>query len=256
MTDLPRELFEAVYDRLHVHDRMRLNAALPRGLRRKKSRNDDALALACLATKRRRRSASLSAFLLDNLAEPTVRSMLEEDAALGEELRGIARERDLRSARVDSAVFRDATMDELKVVVSDVIRAGTPERLEELAPIARRVFETRTGAFRCDALFSALNYRNEAMAAHLVSRGRELYGIDVDEMTRFVTEGFGKNLMTSPRTRQLILRVVPLTPEQRQTVIHSMLDDLDVEAYAYAHAQGAQQQLDVPPPEPLEEGGE
>ena len=231
LTDLPRELFEAVYDRLHVHDRMRLNAAMPRDRRvTRGARIDERLALACLATKRRRRSAPLKAFLLDNLAEPTVRSMLEEDATLAEDLRATAREREIRDAKVASDIPRDATKDELEVLVLDMIRNGTPERLEAFAPVARQVLEVRHGS-KCDALFSALNYQNDDMAAHLVSRGRELYGIDVDAMVRFVTEGYGRSLMTSRRTRESILRVVPLTAEQRREVIHSMMDDLDVDAY-------------------------
>lgn len=229
LADLPRELFEAVYDRLHVHDRMRVNAAMPRD-RRVTKRNDAKLALACLATKRRRRSAPLKAFLLDNLAEPTVRSMLEEDATLADDLRATAREREIRDAKVASDIPRDATKGELEVLVLDMIRNGTPERLEAFAPVARQVLEVRVG-FRCDALFSALNYRNDDMAAHLVGRGRDLYGIDVDAMVRFVTEGHGSSLMTSPRTRDSILRIVPLTAEQRQRVVHSMMDDLDVNAY-------------------------
>jgi hypothetical protein len=55
---LPRECLEKVYDELHVHDRLRLNMALPRSQRvtstlSTDTENDRRLAVAWIAMKKR-----------------------------------------------------------------------------------------------------------------------------------------------------------------------------------------------------------
>jgi hypothetical protein len=77
--ELPVEILHEIYDRLHVHDRFRLNAALPRNARvTKTTRTDEAIdtkmAMCVIALKQHRRPLGdgLSSFLALHWQDPTV----------------------------------------------------------------------------------------------------------------------------------------------------------------------------------------
>jgi hypothetical protein len=270
--DLPKDILEAVYDRLHVHDRLRLNAVLPKDRRifrttRTDRDKDRRLALACVATKKLRSKRkvhgdgmskwipglspglALRNFMLDNADDPTVVALTSEDPELASDLRAEERRRALLLAERSPAgvVPADASLDELADMVFSIVRRGDPERLEAVAEHARRVFASEGGVESYSrsrsaetAFFAAINSRNDAMAAHLLARGGDLYGASADEMVKYVTEGFGRVLLTSSHTRGIMLRIVPLTEAQRDAALSSMAEDLDVDAYRFAFGQVAE----------------
>ena len=238
LLDLPRALLEDVYDMLHVHDRIRLNAALPRNGRverttRTSRQKDDKLALVCLAMKRKpatvRPAAATLRFLSENRNEPTVRALVDEH--------GVA----LPVLDESGLLDRVRSKCQLPMLASDVssdpsvheeiarllVEHGTPQQLEALAvPLGHAIIDIGS-----TILFVALNYRNEAMVKHLVERGAELYGIDVAAALEVVTEGSGSFLLRTPRCRESMLRLLPLSAAHREIVLESALDDLDVEAW-------------------------
>ena len=259
LLDLPRALLEAVYDELHVHDRLRLNAALPKDYRVVKTARtdkvkDEKLALACVAMKRprqnKKRATAMLLFMAENRDDPTVLSLVADH---GLELPHkfvstlIGRIMKQRCAPVSvsasempvsapelpvsaSDVPADATAKEREEIVDALLRGGTVEQLETLCsqpsgPLAGHL------AARKNVLFMLLNSMNHALFEHVLSKGAELYGLDIEEQTLYVTEGSGRGLLTTPHTREKMVSRLRLSEEQRQTALDSALDDMDIAAW-------------------------
>jgi hypothetical protein len=252
LTELPRACLEHVYDLLHVHDRLRLNMALPAACRvtqtkRTDSRKDARLAAACLALKRRRqrgdvgrvsRTSRISALLEEEAEDPTVRALVVEHA----EVLPVQMQMGQAQApgqqglvqRVNSVcASADASGDPefLRSVVDDVIRSGTP------ALFAALVDASPEAAKRlCDdaLLFNLVVCGNEALAAHVLADGEALYarhGLDTDELVRFIVSGPGRTLASTDSFRgELLLRLLPHNDALRERVLGGMYNDLDVDA--------------------------
>ena len=262
LLDLPRAFLEAVYDELHVADRMRLNAALPRDARidrtiRTSRAKDDKLALACVAMKKRVKthghrttvSSAMEAFLAANRDDPTVKALVEEhDLTLPcpalVDLKDRIRAGDCAVVAADvPADATDADRDDLLTVL---LQEGRPAQLDALAGDDVASVDDRplraALAKRDAALFTTLNHRNEHMTAHLAAR----YGLGSDVATAqgercvgYVTTGSGRGLLTASHTREVMLRILPLTESQRAAATASALDELDVDAWRRMKAAAA-----------------
>ena len=136
-----------------------------------------------------------------------------------------------RDAGVGSSdVPAEATAKEREDIVDALLHGGTVEQLETLCsqpsgPLAG------TLAARKNVLFMLLNSRNHALFEHVLSNGGELYGLDIEEQTLYVTEGFGSCLLTTSHTREKMVSRLRLSEEHRQTAIDSALDDMDIAAW-------------------------
>jgi hypothetical protein len=247
---LPRQCLEHIYDRLHVHDRLRLNAALPARERVTKTMRtctavDAKLAAACLAMKRIRRKGRavplrIVRFMEHHARDPTVVHLLESEDAVT---------RAAMSAAMSAAASRVtwtlddrlkhidvATEAELADVVAAMWAIATPEQFAEFVrhPKTRRLVVARDWY-----MFNVINHGNETLAAHLIACGAETYGLDIAAALHVVVSGTGNGLLTDPRCREMILRLLPTDPVVVETVIDSILDDLDADALARVAAASA-----------------
>ena len=266
LLDLPRALLEAVYDELHVHDRLRLNAALPKDYRVVKTARtdkvkDEKLALACVAMKRprqnKKRATAMLLFMAENRDDPTVLSLVADHglelphkfvstligrimkqrgapvSVSAPEMPVSASEMPVSAPELPvsaSDVPADATAKEREEIVDALLRGGTVEQLKTLCSQPSGPLAGHLAA-RKNVLFMLLNSMNHALFEHVLSKGDELYGLGIEEQTLYVTEGSGRGLLTTPHTREKMVSRLRLSEEQRQTALESALDDMDIAAW-------------------------
>jgi hypothetical protein len=236
---LPRQLLENVYDRLHVHDRMRLNAALPRGMRVVRSTHTDSatdarLAACVLALRRCRRPLGkvLVEFLQRHRADPTVVALVAEHGLTSAELPAIIDPPfEVYASRIRQGTL-PVSLAELEPFLPTHVHEvtelalvwGTPEQFDML--MASELFRPLLFNDRC--VFKALCYRNDRLLKHLLSR----HGPEVSAAVTYVTRGPGANLLVSPRTREVALDLLPLSEDDRGRIEGTVLHELNVEEYA------------------------
>ena len=233
--DLPLSCVEKIYDELHVHDRLRMNMALPCAQRvtrtiKTDTANDRHLAVAWVAMKKRsskKLSRPIKALLTRNSGDPTVRAMVAELGVPTSEfeLEVLKKKPFVNAAEIDEC---NMTEKDAAAFVEELLRTCTVEQFVELAtrggPVVRRI------AISADAMFTVLNFRNLPLFEWIAKNGADV-GFDVHAGTSLIVHGSGKGLLTYKDKRDLIVRHLPLDEAQRAALLDAMLDDLDADSY-------------------------
>lgn len=173
LSGLPTEILSVVFDNLHVFDRMRANAVLPRSQRIKRPK-DKALAVVAYAFRKKLVTKSsiseeIKSFLVENSNEPTVHDLVDEhQIALPK--RPVCTRTDFskwimqkQSPLVSPPMDANAPLYEIKHALDLISKYATPAQFDMIA--AHPAFDMYIVVG--DLPYNALLWRNDALFCHL-----------------------------------------------------------------------------------------
>jgi hypothetical protein len=249
LLDLPAGCMAHVYDALHIRDRVRLNAALPKDRRvtattRTDRAKDGKLALVYRTMKRRGMCVvkpKMLRFLSENRGDPTVDALAAEHVRLfpctRTSLSMLGAIEDIRLRITGAAAgrplvtpeeLRDSRVD-LKLVATWVMTSASPEQFDALVADDQVACQLRNGSSSADhMLFMATNFGNRPLLEHLVAHSEARHGMSIATAVDDMLHRCSGCLALRKDMRDLLLRCVPLSTEQREVLRGMVEDDLDV----------------------------